>query len=61
MSTPRPWKWLEIEPPAVNFEWSEHMHEMLDLVVLAELGQHGHDMRGSTLPAFRSEIPVSSR
>ena len=60
MSTPRPWKWLEIEPPAVIFEWSEHMHEMLSLWSWLSLVSTA-TTRGSILPAFRSEIPVSSK
>jgi hypothetical protein len=60
MSAPRPKWWLETDPPAVNFEWSEHMHEIvilcswLSLVITATT-------RGSMRPALMSATPVSSK
>ncbi len=59
MSTPRPKKWLETEPPAVNFEWSEHMHETVILCSWLSLVSTPIT-RGSIRPALMSAIPTES-
>ena len=59
MSSPRPEKWLEIEPPAVNFEWSEHMHETVILCSWLSLVSTA-TTRGSIRPALMSATPTSS-
>ena len=59
MSTPRPKWWLETEPPAVNFEWSEHMHETVILCSWLSLVSTP-TTRGSMRPALMSATPTVS-
>ncbi len=59
MSRPRPKAWLEIEPPEVNLEWSEHMHETVILCSWESLVSTPMT-RGSILPALMSATPTSS-
>ncbi len=59
MSAPRPKKWLETEPPAVNFEWSEHMHEIVILCSWLSFVSTPIT-RGSIRPALMSATPTES-
>ena len=59
MSSPRPYAWLEIEPPAVNFEWSLHMQDTTILWSSLSLVSTP-TIRGSILPALMSATPTSS-
>src|SRR5690349_13279932 len=59
MSAPRPKWWFDTDPPAVNFEWSEHMHEIVILWSWLSLVSTA-TTRGSMRPAFRSATPAES-
>ena len=59
MSSPRPKWWLDTEPPDVNFEWSEHMHETVILCSWLSLVSTPIT-RGSIRPALMSAIPTES-